>query len=76
MIVSKNQKNKDMQKQTAEIVRLMRRSVVSYESKERNWSEEMDPQSVSEERVQMLVLSSSLDMGRVVGEWLEDSDLR
>jgi len=73
---AKSKTQKEMQKQAAEIVKLMRRSVATHESKDRAWDATLDPENESEERVQMLVLSSSLDEGRVVGEWVEDLDLR
>jgi len=73
---AKSKTQKEMQKQAAEIVKLMRRSVATHESKDRAWDANLDPENESEERVQMLVLSSSLDEGRVVGEWVEDLDLR
>lgn len=66
-----------MQKQAAEMVKVMRRSVVTHEFKDRKTdNQDGDPQSMAENRVQMLVLSSSLDEGRVVGDWVEDLDLR
>jgi hypothetical protein len=73
-------KEAETRKQTEEMVRLMRRSVVTYEYKDRVvWDEDLDPHGSSEERVRIeeVPLNGSgsggeLDeLGGVVGEWIE-----
>jgi hypothetical protein len=66
--------------QAEEMAKLMRRSVLLHEFKERKlWDEDLDPYSASEDRVQVLELSPNADEGvgneeeeRVVREWIED----
>ena len=68
--------------QAAEMVRLMRRSVVLHEFKERVlWDEDLDPHAASEERVQFVRLEGERDgkeeegeEGVLVGEWLDGVD--
>jgi hypothetical protein len=66
--------------QAEEMAKLMRRSVLLHEFKERKlWDEDLDPYSASEDRVQVLELSPNASEGvgneeeeRVVREWIED----
>lgn len=68
--------------QAEEMVRLMRRSILLHELKERVlWDEELDPQSAAEERVGICPLPSFEPLvdgregeeRRVVREWIEDT---
>jgi hypothetical protein len=61
--------------QAEEMVKLMRRSVLVHEFKERVlWDEELDPHSAADERIAIAALSSasSLEEDRVVREWIEE----
>lgn len=65
------------QAQAQEMAKLMRRSVLLHEFKERKlWDEDLDPNSASEDRVQVLELSPNQDLEkqeeRLVREWIED----
>jgi hypothetical protein len=63
--------------QAEEMAKLMRRSVLLHEFKEKKlWDEDLDPYSASEDRVQVLSLSTysetSGEEERFVREWIED----
>jgi hypothetical protein len=61
--------------QGEEMVRLMRRSIVLHEFKERVlWDEDAEPHRSSEERVQLACLDDHVIEEKVVGPWLEDGD--
>ena len=74
----------EMGEQAREIVRLMRRSVVRHEFKERvMWDEDADPHAAAEERVQLVSLKEKEEeeVGegegeeeKALGEWLEGGD--
>lgn len=63
--------------QAEEMAKLMRRSVLLHEFKDRKlWDEDLDPSSVSEDRVQVLSLATNSETSgeeeRFVREWIED----
>jgi hypothetical protein len=63
--------------QAEEMAKLMRRSVLLHEFKERKlWDEDLDPSSASEDRVQVLSLATNSETSgeeeRFVREWIED----
>lgn len=59
-----------------EMARLMRRSVVMYEYKERvQWNENLDPHAASEERVKVEKVGVGAgEMGAVMEKWIEELD--
>jgi hypothetical protein len=62
--------------QAEEMVRLMRRSILLHEFKDRVlWDEDLDPEAAASSRVQLSSLRSSLDddEGRIVREWINDT---
>jgi len=64
--------------QAEEIVKLMRRSVLMHEFKERVlWDEDADPGAAAEERVGICGLHGGEgkggEEGRIMGEWIEDA---
>ena len=67
----------ELAEQAEEMVRLMRRSIVLHEYKDRVlWDEDADPQAASEERVRIAFLSGGGGQQRKEGlirEWLESS---
>ena len=63
--------------QAEEMAKLMRRSVLLHEFKDRKlWDEDLDPSSASEDRVQVLSLATNSETSgeeeRFVREWIED----
>jgi hypothetical protein len=71
--------DEDRVAQAQEMTRLMRRSIVLHEFKDRvMWDEDADPHGASEERVQFISIGGDGGRGgtleeeeRVIGEWLE-----
>lgn len=70
----------ELRTQAEKMARLMRRSIVLHEFKDRvMWDEDLDPHAASEERVQLVELQGKRKVGEgeednVVGEWLEGTD--
>lgn len=67
----------EIKEQTEEMARLMRRSVATYEFKERvMWDEDADPHSESEERVKVIELDGSADkeVEHVIRDWMGELD--
>jgi len=60
------------------MARLMQRSVLLHEFKERAlWDEDLDPQDAADDRVQLLSLSGKLEdkkaQTKMIEEWIEDT---
>jgi hypothetical protein len=72
----KEEGENELAEQAAKIVRLMRRSVVMHEFKEKVlWDEDLDPRAASEERVQFVRLrEEGSGEEDVVEKWLEGVD--
>jgi hypothetical protein len=67
-------KESEAKQQTDAMVGLMRRSIVTYELKDRvHWDEDLDPHAASEERVRIQEIGEGED-AKVVGEWMDDLD--
>lgn len=73
---TKGKKGSEVKQQTEEIVSLMRRSVVAYEFKDKvMWEGDLDPHSVSEERVQLREIGKGVEgMEDVVREYMAGLD--
>jgi hypothetical protein len=60
--------------QAEEMVRLMHRSILLHELKERAlWDEDLDPNGAAQSRIQLSSISSLEEEGRIVREWIEDT---
>jgi hypothetical protein len=67
-------KGTEVKQQTDAMVGLLRRSVVSYEFKDRaHWDEDLDPHAASEARVRMQEVGE-WEEEKAVREWMEDLD--
>jgi hypothetical protein len=73
----REQGEREMQRQTEEMARLMRRSVVMHEYKDRAlWNEGADAHAASEERVQVRELGTGKgEQAEVVWEWISGLEL-
>lgn len=74
----RKKKGSEVVQQTDTLVGLMRRSIVTYEYKDRVvWDGDLDPHAESEERVRMEEVGGEREDGRegsVVEEWIADLD--